>query len=218
MGSQPSHITSDLQFVLLPALLNLRWSWNHRSGQPMASLSWDIYYDREPIADNAWRVRTQSLDNPETHDRSNMNGYKGKKKSMKWFLMILHYTHKLLPSLIVIRDASSCNWWKQIQRFAAKHLEDIEKFCGRGGERIMGARGAKNTKGMGICTESGDLGSWGLMETEPPARERSVDCPGPFIQVFQLCDLVLFWDFWQRDSVVCSWNPFFSWGWLLKPQ
>lgn len=57
----------------------------------------------------------------------------------------------------------------------------------------MGARGAKNTKG--ICAESIDLASWGLMETEPPAREHSLDCPGPFIQVLKLCDLVLSWDF-----------------------
>lgn len=35
----------------------------------------------------------------------------------------------------------------------------------------MGVRAAKDTMGPGEDTESTVLGSWGLTETEPPARE-----------------------------------------------
>ena len=59
----------------------------------------------------------------------------GKKKSMKWLLMILCY-HRVMPSPAVIREASPSNWWKQMQRPTVKHWVKLRESCWREWGRI----------------------------------------------------------------------------------
>ena len=63
-------------------------------------------------ATRGWRVQKPSTE-------TNMTG--PLPELMKLFLMLLGYTHRLVPSPIVIRKASSSNWWKQIQKLIVKH-------------------------------------------------------------------------------------------------
>lgn len=47
LGSQPSHITFDLRFVLQIKNAGVKVSQKLRSGQPMAFPAWDTYQERE---------------------------------------------------------------------------------------------------------------------------------------------------------------------------
>jgi hypothetical protein len=49
------------------------------------------------------------------------------------------------PSETVIREASPSNSWRLMQRHRAKDLVELGQSCGRGGGRIGGARGVKDT-------------------------------------------------------------------------
>ena len=58
--------------------------------------------------------------------------------------IIFCYTHRLVPSPIVIREVSSNNWQKQIQSHS-QSLGGAHRSHWRGGERIVGVRGVKIT-------------------------------------------------------------------------
>lgn len=59
--------------------------------------------------------------------------------------VILCYTHRFAPSLIVIREASSSNWRKQMQNHK-QTLDRAWRILKRGGEMIVGARGVKTSQ------------------------------------------------------------------------
>ena len=60
--------------------------------------------------------------------------------------MTFCYTHRSLSSLIVIGEASSSNWWEEMQRPTAKHYVELGDHCKRGRERIMEGRCIKDTR------------------------------------------------------------------------
>lgn len=66
-------------------------------------------------------------DSQEGQNRKQTQLTKQKRRSMKWFLMILKH------SPIIIWEVSSRNSWKQMQRPTAKHLAKPRDLC-RGGE------------------------------------------------------------------------------------
>lgn len=56
--------------------------------------------------------------------------------------ILLHcYTHRLLTTLMVIRETSSSDWLKQIQGLTAKYWAEFSEPCWREGGRIEQARG-----------------------------------------------------------------------------
>ena len=67
--------------------------------------------------------------------------------------MIFCYTHIQVLSLVIIRKASSCSRWEQIQRptvmgresklnvSTKSLLSELRESSGRGGEKILRARG-----------------------------------------------------------------------------
>ena len=123
-----------------------------------------------------------------------MIGKKRGKKSMKWFLVILCCTHRLMLSPIVIRNASPSNWCRDPQPNIRCTSGNPTEY---GEERLWEPERptlpCKNIKG------TTDLGSWEHKETEPPTRDPLWDWSGPSEQVLQLCGFVFLWDSWKRE-------------------
>jgi hypothetical protein len=74
-------------------------------------------------------------------------------------LMIFCYGCRQEPSISVSWEASSSNWWKQMQRPTAKHQAEVKKPCERVWDRIEQARRVKDTTRR--PTESTNLGPLG---------------------------------------------------------
>lgn len=82
--------------------------------------------------------------------------------------MILCYTYRVKPRIIIIREVSLRNWWKQIQKPMAKH----GKSYGNPAEEIKESRRQRvqhTTKKW--PTGSNNHGSYGLQEIQPTIRE-----------------------------------------------
>ena len=79
----------------------------------------------------------------------------------------------MVPSPIVIREASPSNRWKQMQRPTAKHSAELGESCGREGGKNVGARGVKDT--IRKPTESTNLGSQVLTEVDSITKEPTWD-------------------------------------------
>lgn len=58
-----------------------------------------------PMTNTTWMSRNQKLSSSETPQKSQWND------SQPYC-----YTHWLVPSLLVIRDATSSNWWEEMER------------------------------------------------------------------------------------------------------
>jgi hypothetical protein len=68
-----------------------------------------------------------------------------------------------------------------MQRPTTKHQSELRESCGRVGDKTERAKGVKDTRRP---TESTNLGSWGLTETEPPTKEHAgagPSAPPPFV-------------------------------------
>lgn len=73
--------------------------------------------------------------------------------------MICNYTCRQKPNILVIRQVSFSNWWKQMQRLTAKHwteLESLMKDLGEG-TRTLGQAGPGVQKLYRKTTEPANL-------------------------------------------------------------
>ena len=70
--------------------------------------------------------------------------------------MILYYTCRQEPSIIITREASSSTGWEQMKRPTATYQAEVRESCKRGGGRILEGRSIKDTASTGL-TESTNL-------------------------------------------------------------
>jgi hypothetical protein len=203
LGHQPSHKTFDLQFVL-PArcagaeLAGVANQWLAQFETHATRGIPHLILPRGP-GTRGWVSHRPRIE-------SNTTGQKRKKQSTKWFLMIPCYTRRLEPSLIVIREASSSNYWEQIQRPTAKHVE-LREPLQKKGRKVQNHRGWRTPGEYGLQNQ--------LSSTHRDSSQKPV---WVLCSVHKLCSLVFLWDSQQWESGVsmslCLLQEPFSFYWV----
>ena len=121
--AQTQNLCSTAMFCLQDRLVQ-RWYKVCGSEQPVYGSTEGRLYKMEPRSDTAGVTRTQSKTK---HNLPKIKPNQTQTKwSIKWFLMIICYTHRSVPYLVIIREASSGSRWEQMLRPRVRHYVERE--------------------------------------------------------------------------------------------
>lgn len=89
-----------------------------KNTQPISDFIEGLLQEMKSIPNTAWLTKNMTLDNPRIYVKYyySLKSKTEKNIAIEWLQMTLCYTHRSVPSLAIIREASFCCRWEQIQR------------------------------------------------------------------------------------------------------